>query len=166
MREDHCTPKFRADLVISIHFPRMREDCRLMTIHSQKTHFNPLPSNEGRPVRMISSFLTGVFQSTSLEWGKTQGCDIRIMTEEFQSTSLEWGKTWAAWSKPWIPPFQSTSLEWGKTCRSQYNTLSLDPFQSTSLEWGKTVQPLFGQAVGRISIHFPRMREDLSLSRS
>ena len=124
-------------------------------------HFNPLPSNEGRPGPLFEEV---PIDNISIHFPRMREdcphCGISPSICSFQSTSLEWGKTVFCYA---YIPFRHISIHFPRT-REDVGCISciagLHPFQSTSLEWGKTLNPYFIHFGIYISIHFPRMRED------
>ena len=79
--------------VASIHFPLARED-NLFRVHFLfQFCFNPLPSCEGRLIRIYSISDTVLLQSTSLLRGKTSSNSSITFSLLLQSTSLLRGKT-------------------------------------------------------------------------
>ena len=147
---------------ISIHFPRMRED----------------------QARCLKKFPLTIFQSTSLEWGKTNG-GASIDVDNY--ISIHFPRMREDHGDPECRTVWSISIHFP---RMREDTMNCEPygqlnisihfprmredcphcgispsicsFQSTSLEWGKTVFCYAYIPFRHISIHFPRMREDVA----
>ena len=146
---------------ISIHFPRMREDPyqEQKTIH--RRYFNPLPSNEGRRSTLISFILGFTFQSTSLEWGKTgkrllslRGSNISI---HFPRMREDLHRYLPLRRSQYFNPLPSNEgRRWWCTLWN-WRQENFNPLPSNE---GRHKRLLGEGNARRISIHFPRMRED------
>ena len=125
----------------SIHFPHPREDLspfvgnphrlslqstslirgkttRIPTEHTGMTHFNPLPSSEGRQEKKERIAEEDVLQSTSLIRGKTgQVQHIPIEITHFNPLPSSEGRQSGTCYNIHTTILQSTSLIRGKTCK-------------------------------------------------
>ena len=78
-------------------------------------YFNPLPSREGRPARLVTPCVIVVFQSTPLMRGETRRGGWTARSSKFQSTPLTRGETFIGCEGICSDKFQSTPLMRGET---------------------------------------------------
>ena len=124
--------------IISIHSPHARGDIWAISISrkssifqstpltrgetkevrpwlSTQRYFNPLPSREGRPARLVTPCVIVVFQSTPLMRGETRRGGWTARSSKFQSTPLTRGETFIGCEGICSDKFQSTPLMRGET---------------------------------------------------
>ena len=87
------TPISSEEISISIHSPHARGDRMSSSLLIVLSHFNPLPSREGRPQARDQRSSPKPFQSTPLTRGETAQEGFKIRPCRFQSTPLTRGET-------------------------------------------------------------------------
>ena len=157
---------------ISIHVPRVEDDTDQSTINKMmKYDFNPRPPCGGRRVFFVHLSFLAPFQSTSPVW-RTTACDKLIHVVAaisihvprvvlFQSTSPVW-RTTLSENTPdtWRIYFNPRPPCGGRQCGSVSEILT-GRFQSTSPVWRTTCIVMLGGKKKIISIHVPRVEDDL-----
>ena len=174
---------------ISIHVPRVGDDTAAALFTLTFLNFYPRPPRGGRLyIADNADPALAKFLSTSPAWGTTSACKSCLSwPETFLSTSPAWGTTHDCWCK-WLneETFLSTSPAWGTTNTGGEAKHTLT-FLSTSPAWGTTrnillssrrtgnfyPRPPRGGRRGRaravqlpagISIHVPRVGDDMAES--
>ena len=123
---------------ITIHVPRVEDDYTPQTMEIIKK----------------------VFQSTSPVWRTTGRPSTTEGGVTFQSTSPVWRTTYRTASFYNYKKFQSTSPVWRTTCQV-WSGSKLCRFQSTSPVWRTTTISDLYSPTRTISIHVPRVEDDL-----
>ena len=133
------TPQARTT-PISIHIPRVGDDVDAVMDNVQASFISihiPRVGDDSSLWKICNSFI--LFQSTSPVWG---------MTSRISCTQRDAG-------------FQSTSPVWGMTQRWMQTERKSMKFQSTSPVWGMTNVYRTDAHGGTISIHIPRVGDDV-----
>ena len=149
-----------ANLVISIHAPRVGRDGVNSSAVTCATYFNPRAPCGARPDQTCSSRHHVRFQSTRPVWGATlRYYGFTINRSRFQSTRPVWGATWKQIDDVIMSDFNPRAPCGARQAKCS-TAARRKLFQSTRPVWGATAANFANCTYEQISIHAPRVGRD------
>ena len=147
---------------ISIHAPRGGATTVGGYLRPSTANFNPpAPCGAGQSAR-IAELETEVFQSTCPVWGRTASSYALNLCHQISIHLPRVGQDGTASpSHAQAPRFQSTCPVWGRTRTRGPKRNRRKTFQSTCPVWGRTTAARRSTGRSQISIHLPRVGQDV-----